>query len=71
MQAKSFTRGLDKTQWQQVDDSVKEALEKQPNPTKYIICMPVGRTDPRMPTIRWLMDQRKDRVKKWNAWAQE
>lgn len=70
-QAKFFTERLDKTQWQQVDNSVKRALEKHPNLTKYTVCMPIDRADPRIPDEKWFMDRWNDRVEKWSAWACE
>lgn len=70
-QAKFFTKRLGNTQWQQVDNSVKKALEKHPKLTKYIVCMPIDRADPRIPNAKWFMDKWKDRVKKWSTWAQE
>lgn len=70
-QAKFLTKRPGKTQWQQVDNSVKKALEKHPKLTKYIVCMPIDRPDPRIPNARWFMDRWNGRVEMWSAWACE
>ena len=70
-QAKFFTKRPGNTQWQQVDNSVKKALEKHPNLTKYIVCMPINRADPRIPNARWFMDKWDDHVEEWSAWTKE
>lgn len=42
LQSKFFTK-LDATQWRQVDDSVKTAIDKHPELTRYIVCVPMDR----------------------------
>lgn len=46
-------------------------MKKHPKLTKYIVCMPIYRPDPRIPNARWFMDRWDDRVQKWSAWAKE
>lgn len=43
LQSKFFTK-LDATQWRQIDESVKTAIEKHPELTRYIVCVPLDRT---------------------------
>lgn len=43
LQSKFFTK-LDATQWRQIDDSVKTAIDKHPELTRYIVCVPLDRT---------------------------
>jgi hypothetical protein len=43
LQSKFFAK-LDATQWRQVDDSVKTAIEKHPELTRYFVCVPLDRT---------------------------
>ena len=46
-QAKFFF-SLGKTQWSQIEESFKTALEKHPKLVKYIMCIPLDRPDPRI-----------------------
>ena len=70
-QAKFFTTSPSSSQWRQIDDSVKTALDKHPRLTRYFVCVPVdlpdgkrgGRTSGRE---RWHL-----RVNKWTSWANE
>ncbi len=68
-QAKFFDSVGD-SQWQQLDKSVKTALEKHPRLTSYIICVPLDRQDPRIDDQKWFMDKWNERVNKWEGWAQ-
>ena len=68
-QAKYFTSTLDATQWQQLDHSVETALEKHPALTRYFICVPRNRPDPRIAGQTWEMDRWNDHVAKWQDWA--
>jgi len=43
LQSKFFSK-LDATQWRQVDDSVKTAIDKHPELTRYVVCVPLDRT---------------------------
>ena len=68
-QAKFFTSPPDGSQWGQIDDSVATALAKHPNLTKYTICLPIDRADPRIPKQNWFKDEWDKHVEKWNKWA--
>jgi hypothetical protein len=46
-QAKFFW-SLDKGQWKQLGESVQTALDKHPRLTRYIVCLPFDRADPRI-----------------------
>ena len=46
-QAKYFLSALQSSQWSQLDDSVKHALEKHPALTRYFVCIPRDRPDAR------------------------
>jgi len=65
-QAKFFTSPPDGSQWGQIDDSVATALAKHPKRTKYTICLPIDRADPRIPKQNWFKDQWDKHVEKWN-----
>jgi hypothetical protein len=43
-----FFSSLGSTQWDQIDKSVKTALDKHPRLTRYVVCLPFDRADPRI-----------------------
>lgn len=67
-QAKYFTSIGDK-QFAQLDESFKKALEKHPKLTRYYICTPLDRPDPRLEKQKWLMDRWNAKVKAWTDYA--
>ncbi|MGZ5440358.1 MAG: AVAST type 2 anti-phage system protein Avs2 [Thermoanaerobaculia bacterium] len=73
-QAKFFA-SLGDTQWEQLDDSVKTALEKHPRLTRYIVCVPLDRADPRIVkkgrAQKSAMSAWDDHVRTWSQWAAE
>lgn len=69
-QAKFHLTPPDNSQWQNIDRSVKTALEKHPKLVKYIVCIPIDRDDPRIDSESF-MDKWDDRVEKWKGWADE
>lgn len=68
-QAKFFLT-VDESQWKQLDQSVKTALDKHPHLVSYTICLPIDRQDPRIDGKKWLMDKWNNYVQKWQEWAQ-
>lgn len=46
-QTKYFPDGMNPSRWRQLDESFTTALERHPNLTKYIICLPLDRSDSR------------------------
>jgi hypothetical protein len=69
-QAKFFTSVGD-SQWKQLDDSVKTALDKHPRLVSYTICIPIDRADPRIDKKKWFMDKWDEHVKTWESWAKD
>ncbi|MCG6118383.1 MAG: hypothetical protein MEQ07_09360 [Aquimonas sp.] len=75
-QSKYFDK-LDQTQWSQLDESVKAAIEKHPQLGRYYICIPLDLSDARIvgkkTGTQWksAKDQWDKRVAKWRGWAQE
>ena len=73
-QAKFFSQ-MRAAQWQQLDESVQQALAKHPQMVQYYVCLPIDLADPR------LVDKRTNRrvksardvwdqhVRKWERWA--
>jgi len=70
-QAKFFLSPPGSSQWQQIDKSVKRALEKHPRLTRYIVCLPIDRQDPRIEKQKWFKDKWDERVEKWKGWVEE
>ena len=67
-QAKYFDELRD-SQWSQLDDSVKTALEKHSRLVRYFICVPLDRSDARIDGRRPAKDRWDDHVQKWAGWA--
>ena len=67
-QAKYFDK-FEKSQWSQLDESVKTALEKHPRIVRYTICAPCDRPDARLPKQRSAMERWNEHVSKWQGWA--
>lgn len=70
-QAKFFRSPPDKSQWQQMDSSIKTALKKHPCLISYTFCFPIDRQDPRIDKQEWFMDSWNTHVDKWQEWAQK
>jgi hypothetical protein len=68
-QAKFFF-SVDESQWKQLDESVRTALNKHPHLISYTVCLPIDRQDPRIDQQKWFMDKWNERVEKWQGWAQ-
>lgn len=68
-QAKFFTEAPGETQWSQLNDSVRTALNKHPQLTSLTICLPIDRADPRIEQQKWFMDRWDDHVARWQRWA--
>jgi hypothetical protein len=68
-QAKFFTSVLGTTQWAQLDESVKTALSKHPKLSRYTICLPIDRSDPRIKTQKSFKDAWDRHERKWLGWA--
>lgn len=69
-QAKYF-RTLETPQWSQLDQSVKNSLDKHPALTRYFVCIPLDRPDARVHGRKSMKQRWDERVEKWRAWAQE
>jgi hypothetical protein len=70
-QAKYFIDRLEREQWQQIDESVRAAVEKHQRLTKYIVCIPINLSDPKVKGKKSQKDSWNDRVEKWTIWAQD
>ena len=67
-QAKYFDE-LGDTQWKQLDESVKTALEKHPKLVRYFICAPYDRPDARTDGKKSALEKWNEHVTKWKGWA--
>lgn len=70
-QAKFFLQGVGRSQWRQLDESVKTALEKHPRLAVYTVCLPLDRQDPRLKDQEWFLEAWNRRVEKWKGWARQ
>ena len=69
-QAKYFVDALGSSQWDQLDRSVRTALEKHPNLARYFVCIPRDRSDARIQSQQSAMETWDRHVRKWEGWAQ-
>ena len=69
-QAKYFET-LGNSQWQQLDKSVKTALDNHPKLVRYFVCTPLDRPDARIEGQKSAMQRWNERVEKWERWAQK
>jgi len=70
-QAKFFTSPLTSTQWSEIDESVRTAINKHPNLLRYIISIPQDRADARVQGKKSFLDKWNESVAKWKLWASE
>ena len=73
-QAKYFIGGMDSSRWSQLDESFSTALDKHANLAKYIICLPIDKTDSRKmgrggKRVNTVEDEWKRHVIKWKQMA--
>ena len=68
-QAKFFRSSPSATQWREIDESVKNALEKHPRLTKYTICLPVNRSDARVVRQKSFLTKWNEYIVKWQSLA--
>jgi hypothetical protein len=68
-QAKYFTASLSQTQWNEINDSVRTAIDKHPKLKKYIIALPIDPPDARLKKQKSLLQKWDDRVMEWGKWA--
>lgn len=75
-QAKYFPDGMNSSRWQQLNESFNTALEKHPNLTTYVICLPLDKSDSRKKgkggkQVVSVEDEWIDHVKKWTEVAKK
>lgn len=69
-QAKYFDT-IGRSQWSQVDKSVRAALEKHPALSRYFICVPLDRPDARVGGRISALQAWENHVEAWKAYARE
>lgn len=74
-QVKYFTGEMNSSRWSQLDESFKTALEKHPNLKKYVVSLPIDKTDSRK-TIKTkktvsVQDEWDSRLIKWQELAND
>ena len=68
-QAKFFRSSPNPTQWGEIDESARNAIENHPRLTKYTICLPVDRSDARIDKQKSFLWKWGDHVTKWQRLA--
>lgn len=73
-QAKYFIGKMNSSRWRQLDHSFNKALERHPNLTRYLICLPIDRTDIRRTgkdgkKVISVEDEWQQNVSKWKEMA--
>ncbi|MDO9399238.1 MAG: hypothetical protein Q7T79_00915 [bacterium] len=69
-QAKYFS-SMGSSQWSQLKDSFETALRTHPNLTKYYVCIPLDRQDPRRNDQSWFMDKWNEKTQEWVKYAND
>ena len=69
-QAKYFL-SLGHSQWPQIDQSVRRALEKHPRLTRYVVCLPMDLPDARVAGQESALAKWDAHVEKWVGWVSE
>ena len=67
-QAKYFLK-LNSSRWSQIDESVRNALDKHPKLARYYICVPLNRADARLEGQTSSLERWDRHVEKWNGWS--
>lgn len=67
-QAKYFS-AMGASQWAQVKKSFETALRTHPKLTRYYVCIPLDRNDPRKENQKWFMDHWNDKETEWKEIA--
>ena len=70
-QAKFFLSSPTAGQWAELDKSVKTALNAHPRLTRYTVCFPINRSDPRGKGRAGFLPKWDKRVTKWKRLASE
>ena len=70
-QAKYFLSSPGTTQWRQIDDSVRVALDEHPALVRYHVCLPIDLPGARRPKETSARQRWEERVAKWKGWAGE
>ena len=70
-QAKFFLSSLGDSQWNQLDKSIKAALDSHPSLVRYFVCVPRNRSDRRRSGITTEMQRWETHAAKWMGWAAE
>lgn len=69
-QAKYFLSSFSSSQWQQIENSFKEALKNYPNLTKYYVCVATDRSNANRPGTESFFAKWKSHIRKWKEFAQ-
>jgi len=68
-QAKYFTTSLNTTQWTQINESVKTAIDNHTLLVKYYVCLPIDMPDPKLKGKTSMLDKWTAKTREWQAYA--
>lgn len=68
-QAKYFTSSFSNTQWSQIDESVKRAIDNHPDLVRYYVCSAIDLPDGKVTGKTSLLDKWKAKVTEWQNYA--
>ena len=68
-QAKYFTSSPGTTQWAELEDSVRTAIDNHPGLSRYVISMPYDMPDGRVKGKTSMLNKWKSKVQDWEAYA--
>ncbi|MGJ1323146.1 hypothetical protein ACR780_10670 [Sphingobacterium faecium] len=68
-QAKYFTSSFSTSQWSQIDESVKKAIDNHSTLVKYFVCIPLDMPDGKIKNKKSLLDKWKEKVVEWQNYA--
>ncbi|AHG85284.1 outer membrane protein [Bibersteinia trehalosi USDA-ARS-USMARC-190] len=69
-QAKYFLSSFSSSQWQQIEDSVKESLKSYPKLTKYYVCVATDRANANVSGKKSFLTKWGECIQKWKDFAQ-
>lgn len=68
-QAKYFTSSLSTTQWNQIEKSIKTAIDNHPSLSKYHVCLPIDRPDAKVKGQKSMLEKWEKKVKEWKLYS--
>jgi len=68
-QAKYFTSSLSTTQWEQIEKSIKTAIDSHPMLFKYYVCLPLDRPDAKVKNQKSMLEKWEIKRNEWKVYS--